>query len=71
MGSGDENSEGHQIANEKGSMAALGKYNKKNLSLKLPKESHSHIQYFGIWSPTEGMLSSVTFPSDMRLPPKM
>ena len=53
MGSGDKNSEGHQIANERGSLAPIGKYNRKTFSLKLPKEAKGHIQYFGIWSPTK------------------
>ncbi|RXG50935.1 Protein Skeletor, isoforms B/C, partial [Armadillidium vulgare] len=70
MGIGESDTEGYQVPNERGSIEPLGRYNRRTLTLKIPKVSdNDHVQYFGIWSPTRGMISSVKFPNNMRVPP--
>ncbi|CAL4073049.1 unnamed protein product [Meganyctiphanes norvegica] len=72
MGSGDAEAAGSQVPDEKGTMNPLRKYNKKALTLQVPKEVRGQpIQYFGVWSPTVGMLSSVVFNPDALLPPSI
>ncbi|MCL4143914.1 UNVERIFIED_CONTAM: hypothetical protein GTU68_063894 [Idotea baltica] len=70
MGSGSRESDAHQVPNERGSTSPLSRYTRKHLSLKVPK-TDKHIQYFGIWSPTKGMITSVNFPHEMRIPPSL
>ena len=70
MGSGDSDAAGIQIPNEKGSEAPLKKYARQTLRLNIPKAAQGQtIQYLGVWSPTKGMLASITFPTDARIPP--
>jgi len=72
MGSGDAEAAGSQVPDEKGTLNPLRKYNKKTLNLQVPKEVRGQpIQYFGVWSPSVGMLSSVVFNPDALLPPSI
>ncbi|XP_068238888.1 protein Skeletor, isoforms B/C-like [Palaemon carinicauda] len=72
MGSGNADASGSQVPDEKGSLNPLRKYNKKTLTLPIPAEVVGQsIQYFGVWSPSKGMLASVTFNPNTLLPPSM
>ncbi|KAF2351728.1 DM13 domain [Trinorchestia longiramus] len=72
IGSGDKQTAGIQLPDEKGQKTPLSKYKRKTLKLKLPKEARGKsVQYVGVWSPTQGMISSVTFPQNKRLPPSV
>lgn len=72
MGSGDATNSGVQVSNERDSTAPLAKYSQKTLKLTVPPEVRGQpIQYFGVWSPTKGMLASVTFDPDALVPPAM
>ncbi|XP_027222776.1 protein Skeletor, isoforms B/C [Penaeus vannamei] len=72
MGSGDAEASGVQVLDEKGTKHALKKYNKKTLLLTIPREVRGQpVQYFGVWSPSKGMLASVTFDPDAYIPPSV
>ncbi|XP_042225999.1 protein Skeletor, isoforms B/C-like [Homarus americanus] len=72
MGSGNAQSSGSQVSDEKGSQEPLSKYSKKSLYLTIPREVRNQpIQYFGVWSPSKGMLSSVTFDPNALIPPSI
>ena len=68
-GSGDEDAAGFQLPTEKEGKEPLRKYKRETLRLSIPKESSDSVQYVGVWSPSVGMISSVTFPSEGLLPP--
>ncbi|XP_050698739.1 protein Skeletor, isoforms B/C-like [Eriocheir sinensis] len=70
MGSGDASSSGTQVPNERSASSPLPKYTRKTIELVIPAELRGQpVQYFGVWSPTKGMLASVTFDPDALLPP--
>ncbi|KAK3858638.1 hypothetical protein Pcinc_035196 [Petrolisthes cinctipes] len=70
MGSGDAEASGSQVPDEKGTKEPLSKYNQRSIQLSIPREVRGEpIQYFGVWSPTKGMLASVTFEPNALLPP--
>ncbi|KAK4291866.1 hypothetical protein Pmani_035327, partial [Petrolisthes manimaculis] len=70
MGSGDAQASGSQVPDEKGTEEPLSKYNQRSIKLTIPREVRGEpIQYFGVWSPTKGMLASVTFEPNALLPP--
>ncbi|XP_018020941.1 protein Skeletor, isoforms B/C [Hyalella azteca] len=70
VGSGDVAAAGVQLPDEKGGEAPLRKYKRETLSLRLPKEARGKpVQYVGVWSPSQGMITSVTFPPNDRIPP--
>ncbi|XP_063602074.1 protein Skeletor, isoforms B/C-like [Penaeus indicus] len=72
MGSGDAGASGVQVMDEKGSDHALKKYSKRTLLLTIPPEVRGQpVQYFGVWSPSKGMLASVTFDPDAHIPPSV
>ncbi|KAK8389939.1 hypothetical protein O3P69_012864 [Scylla paramamosain] len=72
MGSGDKDSSGAQVPNERGSTQPLSKYSSRTLRLEIPDEFKGQpMQYFGVWSPTKGMLASVTFDPDVPVPPAL
>ncbi|XP_069165530.1 protein Skeletor, isoforms B/C isoform X1 [Procambarus clarkii] len=72
LGSGDAQSSGSQVLDEKGSLEPLKKYTQRSLVLSVPREVRGQpIQYFGVWSPTKGMISSVTFDTKGLLPPSL
>lgn len=57
---------------EKGTDNPLKKYSKKTLLLTIPPEVRGQpIQYFGVWSPSKGMLASVTFDPEAYIPPSV
>ncbi|XP_071544131.1 protein Skeletor, isoforms B/C-like isoform X2 [Panulirus ornatus] len=72
MGSGNARASGSQVPDERGSTQPLTKYNRDSLLLDIPRELRGQpIQYFGVWSPTKGMLSSVTFDPNALIPPSL
>ncbi|XP_064113086.1 protein Skeletor, isoforms B/C-like [Macrobrachium nipponense] len=72
MGSGNADASGSQVPDEKGSLNPLRKYSKKTLALPIPPEVKGQtIQYFGVWSPSKGMLASVTFDPNALIPPSV
>lgn len=72
MGSGNADASGSQVPDEKGSLNPLRKYSKKTLVLPIPPEVKGQtIQYFGVWSPSKGMLASVTFDPNALIPPSV
>ncbi|XP_045102559.1 protein Skeletor, isoforms B/C-like [Portunus trituberculatus] len=72
VGSGDRSSSGAQVASERGSTQPLSKYTGRTLRLEIPDEFKGQpMQYFGVWSPTKGMLASVTFDPDVPVPPAL
>lgn len=71
-GSGEKDAAGVQLPDERGEMAPLRPYKRETLKLKLPTSlSGTTVQYVGAWSPTLGMIASVTMPTDARVPPAM
>ncbi|KAK7074500.1 hypothetical protein SK128_004001, partial [Halocaridina rubra] len=72
MGSGDAEASGTQVPDEKGNLTPLRKYNKKTILLPIPPEVLGQpIQYIGVWSPSAGMLASVTFDPNALIPPSV
>ncbi|XP_076067531.1 protein Skeletor, isoforms B/C-like [Oratosquilla oratoria] len=72
MGSGATNASGVQVPDETGSLAPLKIYKNKELLLSIPKEVRGlPVQYFGVWSPTLGVITSTTFPTDVHVPPAL
>lgn len=72
MGSGDVEASGTQVPDEKGTLNPLRKYSKKTIFLSIPAEVQGQpIQYLGVWSPTAGMMSSVTFDPKALVPPAL
>ncbi|KAK8751483.1 hypothetical protein OTU49_008728 [Cherax quadricarinatus] len=72
VGSGDAQSSGSQVLDERGSREPLKEYTHRTMVLSVPKEVQGKpIQYVGVWSPTVGMISSVTFDPNALLPPSI
>jgi len=72
MGSGDAESSGSQVADEKSTKNPLRKYSKKTVLLTIPRDVQGQpVQYFGVWSPSKGMLASVTFDPSAPIPPSI
>ena len=70
MGSGDKTSSGVQVNDERGASEPLSKYTRGTIQLEVPEEFQGEpVQYFGVWSPTKGMLASVTFDTSVPVPP--
>ncbi|XP_066961356.1 protein Skeletor, isoforms B/C-like [Macrobrachium rosenbergii] len=61
-----------QVPDENGTLIPLRKYNRKTIALSVPYEVQGRpISHFGVWSPSKGVLASVSFDVHALVPPSI